>query len=159
MKLVVGIDGESYTELSHAFVETEKEAYDWVKEDVKEYNCFEIVKDGDKIYTRYYRSDFNAVLDVVDTPSFHVYQLFDIDESKPFVVVHWHAYDSVDFEISQFDTYRKARCYMSNSVVNIVARNEDSSIEYFDDESSCVDLENEWMMWRIIEIRRKNDQA
>lgn len=152
MKLVVGIDGESYTELSHAFVETEQQALEWVKEDVKDYNCFNIEKDGDKIYTQYYRDEFSVGM--VDIPSFHVYQLFNIDETKPFVVVSWHAYNGVDFEITQFDTYRKARCYMSNSVVNIAAGNEDSSIEYFDDESSCVDMEHEWMMWKIIEIRR-----
>lgn len=152
MKLVVGIDGESYSELRHAFVETDKEAFEWIKEDVKEFDCFDIVKDGDKIYSRFYRSDFDVVfLGMVDIPSFRVYQLFDIDETKPFVVVHWHSYDGVDFDIDQFYTYKEARKYMNDAVTCVVANNKNYSIEWFDNKGACVDVKSEWMMWSIIE--------
>lgn len=141
MKLVVGIDGESYTELSHAFVETWKEAFEWVKEDVRKYDGSKTEKVGDKIYTQY-------------TPTFHVHQLFDIDESKPFIVVHWHAYEGVDFDIKQFNTYKEARKYMNDTVTDVVANNEDYIIDWFNDKGACVDVKKEWMMWRIVEGRR-----
>ena len=100
MKIVVGIDGEHYTDLYYGFVETEDEAYEWAKEDAKDLECFEFEREEHNRFAGYYWYDpsYDSI------PDFTIYECYDLNE-KPYILVWWHAYNGVDFELKSVCHY------------------------------------------------------
>ena len=146
MKILVGIDGDHYTDLDYEFVETKDKAFEQFEKIANEgYECFEIEREKDRFTGYYYDSPLS------DYPNFIVYECYDLNE-KPYILVWWHAYNGVDFTVRQFDTFEEANEIMKAE--SNYAWIEENDPEYRevtqDDGSTCVDTGYEWEMWRII---------
>lgn len=147
MKIVVGIDGEHYTDLYYGFVETEDEAYEWAKEDAENLECFEFEREEHNRFAGYYWYDpsYDSI------PDFTIYECYDLNE-KPYILVWWHAYNGVDFTVRQFDTFEEANEVMkTESNYAWIEENDPDYREVTqDDGDTCVDTGCEWEMWQII---------
>lgn len=146
MKILVGIDGDHYTDLDYEFVETKDKAFERFEKIANEgYECFEIEREENRFTGYYYDSPLS------DYPNFIVYECYDINE-KPYILVWWHAYNGVDFTVRQFDTFEEANEIMKAE--SNYAWIEENDPEYRevtqDDGSTCVDTGCEWEMWQII---------
>ncbi len=147
MKIIVGIDGDNYTELDYGFMKTKEKAFECFKGIAKEnYECFEIEKEGENRFTGYYYDDLYS-----DIPNFIVYECYDLNE-KPYILVWWHAYNGVDFKVEQFDTFEEANAAMKaeSDYVWIEENDPDYKGVGPDDTSSCIDTGYEWECWEII---------
>lgn len=149
MKIIVGIDGDHYTDLDYEFAETKDKAFERFEKIANEgYECFEIEREENRFIGYYYDSPLS------DYPNFIVYECYDLNE-KPYILVWWHAYNGVDFTVRQFDTFEEANEIMKAE--SNYAWIEENDPEYRevtqDDGNTCVDTGCEWEMWQIIERR------
>lgn len=145
MKIVVGIDGENYTDLYYGFVKTEDEAYEWFEDDAESLECFKLEREGNRFTGYYWRYPSDSI------PDFTVYECYDINE-KPYILVWWHAYNGVDFTVRQFDTFKEANDVIKDE--SNYAWTEEDALENEDiiqgNGKVCVDIGDEWEMWQII---------
>lgn len=140
MYLGVFIDSENYTQLGCVVGDTLSEVkyklseFDWSDSFVK--------MDGDKV--------LRGVVE--DGDWFSVAEVFEVDSNK-YYLVYWHAYEGVDFDVMEFDTWDSAYNRMEREFYDMI---EDWGIDRnknqcdIDSYSFCIDDDNEWHMMQIV---------
>lgn len=87
--------------------------------------------------------------------NFYVFKIFHIDDDCPYILVRWHAYDGVDFEVEEFNSIRLARgamwshYYEDRYVYSDGNNNDDSDLGSY---SSVFDTGEEFLMQQIVEV-------
>ena len=150
MYLAVWIDGEHYTEPYIKKCESIRDGFDWFK------SCMETdetevsyEEEGNRIVAEY-PYDHGWDNDIMD---FSVCEVYEIKE-RPYALIWWHAYNGVDFAVTEFDDFTEANEAMRSEAVDALIEWNDPEFEGVkpEDVSACVDTGDEWQCWRIIEL-------
>ncbi len=149
MYLGVFIDSENYTQLGCVMGDTLSE----VKSKVEKY----YVDDFDWS-DRFVKMNGNKILRGVTEKKddynlwFAVAEIFDVDSDK-YYLVYWHAYNGVDFDVTEFDSWDSAYDRMKCEYHDMI---EDWEIDtnsnqcYIDSYSCVIDDDVEWHMMEIV---------
>ena len=132
MKKGFAINDEFYTELLEFSGETDDEIINYAI-NYAGFKDYEVLKESKE------DSLWVSISDK-ESESFVIIQIFDIDCKS--AVVHWHAYDGVDFKV-----------YPDGDLKALVAKKKDElgdnfniDVEQYD--FVCLDIYGEWLMWR-----------
>lgn len=86
--------------------------------------------------------------------NFAVCEVYDLSE-KPYILIHWHAYNGVDFDIKQFDSFEEANATMMAEANDIDTFGIDNEPITTEDCRAVVDDGYEWNCWQIIKKEAK----
>lgn len=88
--------------------------------------------------------------------NFYVFKIFHIDDDCPYILVRWHAYDGVDFEVEEFNSIRLARGAMWSHYYDnrglYSDDNDNNDDGYLGPYSSVLDTGEEFLMQQIVEV-------
>lgn len=146
MILLCGIDSESYSHLIHAFYTD----LDKLKNDID--NMKNELKTFYKDMTVKWENN-RCTLNCSEEEDFwYVFEYFEVNSD--IVLVHYHAYEGVDFEIvGEFDDMYQARDKMATSSFELYSEYEDlkdKSYEWLSYNDACFDTGQEWQIWKIV---------
>lgn len=148
--LGVMIDSEGHTDLSMICNDSINKVRDWMEK-----------YGGGERYAS--NIEWNGTrCDITDGDYFMVGEIFAVPDNAKYVVLKWHAYDGVDFEvISATDNEEEAFAAWYGEVSTLVSsigyydewKDRDLSIEDIEmDGDFCGDNGNEWDMVRVIQL-------
>lgn len=148
--LMCMLDSENYTEPVIRFCETREEGFQMFKDLVTPYNDppkFEV--DGNRCDATWWEPGEETYDD------FAVCEVFGLNE-KPYILVWWHAYEGVDFNVKQFDSFEEANATMRSEAEDILILDEVENYPVTDEDwGAVVDDGYEWNCWQIIEQEAK----
>lgn len=142
MKVVLMLDDEHYTQPCIIFCETEEEGFDLFESWNAETEGTYTVEGNRCTWERGY--------------NFAVCEVYDLSE-KPYILIHWHAYEGVGFDVKQFDSFEEANATMRSEAEDILIRDEVENYPVTDEDCGAViDDGYEWNCWKIIEKGEKD---
>ena len=85
--------------------------------------------------------------------NFYVFKIFHISDDCPYILVRWHAYDGVDFEVEEFGSIRLAKGAMWNHYYeDREPYSDDNDDRDFGPYTSVIDTGEEFLMQQIVEV-------
>ena len=142
--LMCMLDSENYTDPVIEFCETREEGFQMFKDWVIPYNDppkFEV--DGNRCDATWWKPGEETYDD------FAVCEVFDLNE-KPYILIWWHAYDGVDFDVKQFSSFEEANAVMRSEADDIDTFGVDNEPTFPEDWGTVIDNGYEWNCWKII---------
>lgn len=149
MYIGVLIDSEYYGDLYYTIKETLTEVKSEMEGIAFDANCSEIT------WENYFLTENNnkvarGVTDSNDDFWF-VTEIFYIEEGGIYLV-NWHAYDGVDFDVSEFKCWDDAYKEMEGEYYDMISDIGADKVNecYIDSYSTCIDDDNEWHLMQIV---------
>lgn len=145
MKILVSIDSESYTSVYSGVVANNYEAVTKLAQSASPDQKLEMEENKGKSLLRISFDDGEG--------HFIVGQVFDIPDSLPYVVVHHHAYDGVDFDIIGAAKTASYASLVKNAAVSAYKEEcKYESLDFDSVEQTCFDTGQEWDVYTILDF-------
>lgn len=151
MFIAVGIDDEHYSELFYTMSDDLSEVISAV-ETYSDYGVmtWKLAGEGDNYILR-----GEAWRDY----RFFVAEIFEVSKESPYFLIHWHAYNGVDFGVEEFESIEAAKTEIEsrwNEDQELYFEDTCEDSNFLDDDESIFDTGYEWKMHKIVRNERRS---
>ncbi len=148
MKILVSI-GDEYTSVYHAAVSSNNEAVTLICQGASADQ--KLTVDGDEL-----NGNVRITLDDGEGNPNIIGQTFDIPDYLPYVVIHHHAYDGVEFDVVGSAKTKELAGIVKRTAVSAFKESSVHITEDFDDAlQSCFDTGYEWNVFTILDFSKE----
>lgn len=154
MFIAVGIDDEHYSELFYTMSDDLSEVISAV-ETYSDYGVmtWKLAGEGDNYILR-----GEAWRDY----RFFVAEIFEVSKESPYFLIHWHAYNGVDFGVEEFESIDAAKTEIErrwNEDQELYFEDTCEDSNFLDDDESIFDTGYEWKMHKIVRNERRHSDS
>lgn len=152
MFIAVGIDDEHYSELFYTMSDDLSEVKNAVEDYASEYGIaiWKLAEDAD-------RDKYILRGEFWKNYQFFVSEIFEVSKESPYFLVHWHAYNGVDFGVEEFESIEAAKIEMErrwSEDQELYFEDTCRDSNFLDDDESIFDTGYEWKMHKIVRNER-----